>query len=205
MIALFFEVIPKPGQQDRYLEIAASLRPELETSGGVLFLDRFRSLSRPETLLSHQIWADDASLTRWRANGCHYRAQVSGRQMVFDDYRLRVAAVTAFRDANASVQELAVGRPYNDPARQPERWMLVVRTRGQPFAALGGAEIWQSVYDAASFAAVANVSSQAVGRDALAEAAKDGCVSAAHLVLVSRDYGMFDRREAPQYFPSAVI
>jgi len=205
MIALFFEVTPKPGQQDRYLEIAASLRPELETSGGVAFLDRFRSLSRPATLLSHQIWADEASLTRWRANGCHYRAQVAGRQVVFQDYRLRVAAVSAFRDADARVTELAIGRPYNDPTRQPERWMLVVRSRGMPFAALARAENWQSVYDTGSFAAVADVPGRAAGRDALAMAAKDACVSAAHLVLVSRDYGMFDRREAPQYFPSSAM
>ncbi len=205
MIALFFEVTPKPGQQDRYLEIAASLRPDLETSGGVVFLDRFRSLSRPATLLSHQIWADDASLTRWRANGCHYRAQVAGRQLVFQDYRLRVAAVTTFRDADARVTDVDIGRPYNDPARQPERWMLVVRSSGAPFAALAGAEIWQSVYDTASFAAVADAPSRAAGRDALAAAAEDSCVSAAHLVLVSRDYGMFDRREAPQYFPSSAV
>ncbi len=205
MIALFFEVTPKPGQQDRYLEIAASLRPELEASGGVTFLDRFRSLSRPATLLSHQIWADEASLTRWRANGCHYRAQVAGRQMVFQDYRLRVAAVTALREADFRINELAVGRPYNDPGRQPERWMLVIRSTGRPFAVLAGAEIWQSVYDAGSFAAVADVSSRAAGRDALAAAAEDSCVSAAHLVLVSRDYGMFDRREAPQYFPSSAV
>jgi hypothetical protein len=40
MIALFFEVTPKPGQEDRYLDIAGSLRSELDSSGGVLFLDR---------------------------------------------------------------------------------------------------------------------------------------------------------------------
>ena len=30
MIALFFEVSPKAGQDDRYLEIAGTLRPELD-------------------------------------------------------------------------------------------------------------------------------------------------------------------------------
>ena len=80
MLALFFEVTPKPGENSRYLEIAASLKPELEASGGVEFLDRFRSLTRPRVMLSHQLWQDEASLARWRANGRHHGAQTFGSQ-----------------------------------------------------------------------------------------------------------------------------
>lgn len=202
MIALFFEVTPVQGQENRYMEIAASLRPVLETSGGVNYLDRFRSLSRPRTMLSQQIWADEASLARWRANGQHYGAQTLGRRDVFEDYRLRVGTVVAWRADQARVAEADPGISYNDPTRQPARWMVVVRTNGTPFSGPEAGETWQSVYTDTAFAFVTDVEDRAAGLALVQRAAADPCVSAAQLSLVSRDYGMFDRREAPQYFPT---
>ena len=203
MIALFFEVTPRPGEDNRYLEIAGSLRPELDSSGGIAFLDRFRSLARPRTMLSHQLWADEASLARWRANTRHYGAQSAGRNTVFEDYRLRVGAVVAELAAERRVTETPIGIPYNDPARQPDRYVVVARSAERPFAGPGG-EAWQSVYTAASFAWFGPVAGKSAGLALLATAAADACVSAAQLCLLSRDYGMFDRSEAPQYFPAAV-
>lgn len=198
MIGLFFEVTPRPGEESRYLEIAAALRPVLEASGGILYLDRFRSLTRQRTMLSHQIWRDEASLARWRANGRHHGAQTAGRSTVFEDYRLRVGAVTA-HVGDGRIVETAAGIPYNDPAHQAERFVAVVRSMARPFQGRDG-EAWQSVYDTGSYAWVSAVPTRADGLAVLAAAATDGCVSAAQLCLVSRDYGMFDRREAPQYF-----
>lgn len=200
MIALFFEVTPKPGQESTYLDIAGSLRPTLETSGGVTYLDRFRSLSRPATMLSHQIWRDEASLARWRANGRHHGAQTAGRNQVFEDYRLRVGPVIAHLDDTKRVIETGPGITYNDPAHQAERYAVVVRSSGAVFPGRDG-ESWRSVYTETSFAWVASVPQKADGLAVLAAAARETCVSAAQLCLVSRDYGMFDRREAPQYFP----
>ena len=213
MIALFFEVTPRPGQDDRYLEIAAGLKPELEKSGGVLFLDRFRSLTRPRTLLSHQIWQDEASLARWRANGRHHGAQTAGRAAVFEDYRLRIGAVVAARTGADQVDEFAPGIAYNEPAAKPERFMVVVRSAGAAFAGsatLNGetwdgetwdGETWRSVYTETNHAWVAAVPDRAAGLALVRRAAAEPCVSAAQLCLISRDYGMFERREAPQYFP----
>ncbi len=199
MIALFFEVTPKPGQESKYLEIAAALRPDLEASGGVVFLDRFRSLSRPGTMLSHQIWRDEASLARWRAHGRHHGAQTAGRDAVFEDYRLRVGPVVAHIDQGRII-ETVPGITYNDPEHQAERWVVVVRSSGEVFPSDEG-EGWQSVYADTRFAWVASVPESKDGLAVLSLAAKEPCVSAAQLCLVSRDYGMFDRREAPQYFP----
>lgn len=200
MIALFFEVTPKQGQENKYLEIAGALRPDLEASGGVAYLDRFRSLSRPGTMLSHQIWRDEASLARWRAHGRHHGAQTAGRNAVFQDYRLRVGPVVAHVAEDKRIVETAPGITYNDPALQGDRYAVVVRSTGQPFPGRDG-ESWRSVYTETNFAWVASVASKSAGHAVLAEAAADACVSAAQLCLVSRDYGMFDRREAPQYFP----
>jgi len=200
MIALFFEVTPKPGEDESYLRIAAALRPDLDASGGLDYLERFRSQARPRTLLSHQIWRDEASLTRWRIQSRHHQAQCAGRDRVFADYRLRVAAVVASRNDAGGIDRSVIAAPYNDPALQPERYVLVVRSRETPVSLPGG-ELWTSVYAQNSFACVADVAGLEAGLDLLGDVEAHACVSAAHLCLVSRDYGMFDRREAPQYFP----
>src|SRR3954463_16265048 len=93
MIAQFFEVQIKDGQVDRYLDLAASLKPSLEAMGGCLFIDRFRSLNRKNLVLSYQIWQDEGSMTAWRVDSKHHKVQETGREQVFDDYRIRIAQV----------------------------------------------------------------------------------------------------------------
>jgi heme-degrading monooxygenase HmoA len=203
MIALFFEVTPRAGQEAAYLEIATSLRPALERNGGVLFLDRYKSKSRPGTLLSHQIWVDEAALVRWRANKCHYAAQTSGRESVFVDYRLRVGPVIAEGGEGGGVVPQMEGIAYNDPLLQPERFTIVVRSHGAPCVPAEGGELFESVYRAREYAWVGQAESRPDGYEILRRAAAGPNVSAAQLCLVSRDYGLHDRREAPQYFPDA--
>ncbi len=201
MIALFFEVTPRVGAESQYLDIAASLKPELENNGGLLFLDRYKSLSRPRTLLSHQIWVDEASLVRWRANGRHHAAQSAGRDAVFESYRLRVGAVIAEGGEGGGVVPQMEGLAYNDPLLQSERFLVVVRSHTRLVAPHAEGEGFESVYRPGEFAWVGPISDRPAGYDVLREAAEDGCVSAAQMCLVSRDYGLDDRREAPQYFP----
>ncbi len=63
MLALFFEVCPRADSGwDRYLAIAAGLWPLLAEQEGMLFIDRYRSLLRPGTILSDSIWHDEAAL-----------------------------------------------------------------------------------------------------------------------------------------------
>jgi hypothetical protein len=146
LIALFFEVTPRPGQDDRYLEIAGALRP------------------------------------------------------VFEDYRLRVGAVLAEGMPGQPVAEHAAGVSYNDPERVPERWMVVVRSEGAPVDGARGGESFRSVYDDSRYAFVATVRDRAEGHELIARAIADSRVHVAQLCLVSRDYGLLDRTEAPQYF-----
>lgn len=203
MIALFFEVTPRPGQENQYLDIASALRSELEVSGGVLFLDRYKSYARPRTLLSHQIWADEASLVRWRANSKHHIAQTAGRNSVFEDYRIRVGVVIAEGGEGGGVVPQMEGIPYNDPLLQPERFVMVVRSHTKPVPAADDGETFESVYRPNEFAWVGDISDRQTGYDALRRVAESDYVSAAQLCLVSRDYGFHHRREAPQYFPEA--
>ncbi len=152
-------------------------------------------------MLSHQIWADEAALVRWRANGQHYGAQTAGRNAVFEDYRLRVGPVIAEGGEGGGVVAQIEGQAYNDPNLQPERFMIVVRSHTRLVAAGAGGEGYRSVYRETEYAWVGDVPGRQQGYDALRTVAADDCVSAAQLCLVSRDYGLTNRREAPQHFP----
>jgi heme-degrading monooxygenase HmoA len=93
MIAVIFELTPREGQTDPYLDMAAEMRPLAESIDGFVSVERFSSLTTPGKYLSLSIWRDEAALEEWRKLAAHRRAQTMGRTRFFDDYRLRVAGV----------------------------------------------------------------------------------------------------------------
>ena len=93
MIAVIFEVVPRPNQRDAYLDAAASLRHDLECLDGFISIERFESLTQPGKLLSLSFWRDEEAVKRWRNREEHRSVQRAGRQHIFEDYRLRVASV----------------------------------------------------------------------------------------------------------------
>jgi heme-degrading monooxygenase HmoA len=93
MIAVIFEVWPADGRKQTYLDIAASLKPELERIDGFLSIERFQSLADDSKILSLSFWRDEAAVAAWRNLEHHRQAQKAGREGVFRDYRLRVAHV----------------------------------------------------------------------------------------------------------------
>jgi heme-degrading monooxygenase HmoA len=94
MIAVIFEVWPADGRKDDYLEIAASLRADLNNIDGFLSVERFESLADPKKLLSLSFWRDEEAINKWRNQSHHRKSQIQGRASVFADYRLRIAGVT---------------------------------------------------------------------------------------------------------------
>lgn len=172
MIGLFFEVIPLEGHAARYFELAAALRPDLERCGGVLFIDRYTSMERPDVVLSHQWWADEEALIRWRQHGQHRAIQRAGREQHFRDYRIRIG-----------------------PAVDPSRAASTVRTLrasyydGEPQGPVVG-ELFKSVYRDGQFLALCE---RAVEAQALAADSK--------VFEITRDYTMYKRAEAPQQYP----
>jgi heme-degrading monooxygenase HmoA len=93
MIAVIFEVWPAEGHTQHYLDLAAMLRPELDGIDGFLCVERFQSLSDPGKLLSLSFWRDEEAVQAWRNRPAHRATQAMGRDGVFADYRLRIAAV----------------------------------------------------------------------------------------------------------------
>ena len=93
MIAVIFEVEPHLERREQYLDIAAALRPELETIDGFISIERFQSLTDENKILSLSFFRDEEALTDWRNRAAHRSAQNKGRTEIFRDYRLRIAGV----------------------------------------------------------------------------------------------------------------
>lgn len=105
MIAVIFEVEPHADRKQEYLDIAASLRAELQAIDGFISVERFQSLSNPDKILSLSLWRDEAAVKAWRSKSNHRNAQRAGRDGIFRDYRLRVASV--IRDYGMTDREQA--------------------------------------------------------------------------------------------------
>jgi heme-degrading monooxygenase HmoA len=94
MIAVIFEVQPKPERYQEYLDIAASLKDDLEKIDGFISIERFESIYKKGKILSLSLWRDEEAVRAWRSFPDHRDAQKKGRFEIFQDYRLRVAEVT---------------------------------------------------------------------------------------------------------------
>ena len=93
MYAVIFEVWPDPDRKQDYLDIAATLRPEVEKIDGFISIERFTSVTDDGKMLSLSFWRDEAAIRQWRQNIDHHAAQQDGRAGIFKDYRLRVARI----------------------------------------------------------------------------------------------------------------
>src|SRR6202142_1483717 len=93
MIAVIFEVWPRPEHKQEYLDLAAELRPILETIDGFISIERFESLTEKGKILSLSFFRDEAAVEAWRNIPQHRRTQAKGRATIFENYHLRIAGV----------------------------------------------------------------------------------------------------------------
>ena len=206
MFAVLFEVQPKAEKWDEYLGVARMLKPELEAIDGFIENIRYRSLTRPGWLLSLSIWRDEKALVRWRTQAVHHGAQEKGRFEIFGDYHLRVGELegsgsTERRDAT----EVGAGTVVALlDAQRPAEW-LKETPPNEIAVSLGlrvddaGLVAWD-VFDA--ILSPGNAMLMITARDhRAAESVSPGDGVRLRRVRILRDYGMFDRREAPQYYP----
>ena len=206
MFAVLFEVQPKSEKWDEYLGIAKLLKPELEAIDGFQENIRYRSLTRQGWLLSLSTWRDEKALVRWRTQAVHHGAQEKGRFEVFGDYHLRVGELGSA--ARTDQTEVGAGTTVTlIDAKRAADW--VKDTRPEEIAAsLGlrsdaGLVAWD-VFDAVltpGDVILLMTSQDQKAADALEQTMTLGDGARKRQVRVLRDYGMFDRREAPQYYP----
>lgn len=122
MIAVIFEAWVPGEAQEEYLELAAKLRPLLADIEGFISIERFQSLTTPGKVLSLSFWRDEAAIAQWRNLPEHRRVQAAGRDHVFADYRLRIAAVVRDYDMTSRDEAPADSRLIHAEGRQsPQR------------------------------------------------------------------------------------
>jgi heme-degrading monooxygenase HmoA len=218
MFAVIFEVQPRKERWDDYLELAKFLKPRLEAIDGFIDNERFASKRTEGRLLSLSTWRDEKAVVRWRTQGEHHGVQEKGRFEIFEDYHLRVGEIT---DDTAPPKGLSVKEQRFDATETGDAKMVTITEltpgAGGQLAAptelaahLGlkaGAsglvdhEVFESIYNRGKLLLLAS------WRDAEGAAAwtpgKPGAAQSFRhrRVRVIRDYGMFDRREAPQFYP----
>lgn len=211
MFAVLFEVQPKPERWDDYLAFAKQLKPKLEAIDGFIDNERFRSRRSEGKLLSLSTWRDEKSVIRWRSHGEHHGVQEQGRARVFDDYHLRVGEVigdtappqghvvleqrldeTETGEAKlCTVTEIPPG-PDSKPLAEP---LIRLKLDAQAPGLLDQ-EIYESITTPGKLLILGS------WRDgAAAESWHPGEGIRHRRVRVIRDYGLHDRREAPQYYP----
>lgn len=218
MFSVIFEVHPKPDQWDAYLSYARMLRPELERVVGFVDNVRYRSLTREGWILSLSNWRDEKSVVRWRTHMGHHEVQEKGRSEVFSDYHLRVGQLT--QDSRLPDGYALLEQRLDETETGEGTAIMLINARRSPEwvkqASPGDVATWLGLVPNASglvswdvFDAVltpGDLMLLMTWRDQAAAVAFEEIASlqdGARLrsVRVVRDYGMFDRREAPQYYP----
>lgn len=114
MIAVIFEVWPKPEHKAEYLDIAAQLKPILESIDGFISVERFESLTEKGKILSVSFFRDEAAVAAWRNVAEHRKSQGKGRATIFQDYRLRIASVIRDYGMNDRAQAPGDSRVTHD-------------------------------------------------------------------------------------------
>ncbi|QOY73603.1 MULTISPECIES: antibiotic biosynthesis monooxygenase [unclassified Pseudomonas] len=114
MIAVIFEAWPHEEHYQRYLDLAAELKPLLAQIDGFISVERFQSLSEPGKLLSLSFWRDEEAIQQWRSLELHRAAQSEGRRQVFADYHLRIAQVVRDYSLEDRVQAPADSRQAHE-------------------------------------------------------------------------------------------
>ena len=114
MIAVIFEVWPKPEHRSEYFEIAAELKPILESIDGFISVERFESLTEKGKILSLSFFRDEEAVAAWRNVAEHRRSQSKGRAKIFENYRLRIAGVIRDYGMNDRAQAPKDSRTAHD-------------------------------------------------------------------------------------------
>jgi heme-degrading monooxygenase HmoA len=220
MFAVIFEVHPKPDQKEAYLGLGKMLKPEVEAIDGFVDNIRYRSLRRDGWLLSLSGWRDEKALVRWRTQARHHVVQEKGRSGIFLDYHLRIGELISDTNPPGGIvlheqrlDETQTGEATTVTlidAQRPSEWIArsspddVAKWLGLNPGAKGlvAWDVFDAVLTPGDMVLLLS------WRDHVAAEAFERTVSLPdgsrlRRIRIVRDYGMFDRREAPQFYPDA--
>jgi heme-degrading monooxygenase HmoA len=220
MFAVVFRVHPADSQKkEEYLGFAKHLKPILESIDGFIDNERFESKRHSGWVLSLSTWRDEKAVVRWRTQGEHHRIQGEGRNHVFSDYQLSVCEVTSDTqppqglevvaqrlDESAVASGKALAITELTPATEGT---LAVHSESIPghvglsphATGLADFDVFESIYNPGKMLLLTwwRTAGDAAAWTPTSYA---GVAQLRHRRLRNiRDYGMFERREAPQYYP----
>jgi heme-degrading monooxygenase HmoA len=216
MFAVIFEVKPKTERFDDYLALAKQLKPKLEAIEGFIDNERFKSKRDERRLVSLSIWRDEKALIRWRTHAEHHGVQEKGRFEVFEDYHLRVGEIVSDTDApnGRSARQQRFDETEIGEAKFVTLTEVTPAGGGKVAADSLGTDLGLPHHVDGLIAQEAFESITVPGKlllllswrdadaaDAFQPAAPEGKSVRHRRVRVIRDYGMFERREAPQFYP----
>lgn len=217
MFAVIFIVQPKKGQFDDYLNLAKLLKPKLEKIDGFIDNERFGSKRDKGRVLSLSTWRDEKAVIRWRTLGAHHEVQEKGRFEVFDDYHLRVGEITADNEVPEGQKLQALRLDETDISKakfetiseltpvkgdKPASSDLVVDL-GLPKSgddSIVDHEVFESIYNPGKMLLLVSWRDAAAADRWIPKTVVGGKLRHRR-VRVIRQYGMSDRREAPQFYP----
>ncbi|MDB5363866.1 MAG: Antibiotic biosynthesis monooxygenase [Rhodospirillales bacterium] len=195
MFAVIFEVQPRAERWNEYLDLAKLLKPELERVDGFIDNERFASRRTEGRLLSLSTWRDEKAVIRWRTLALHHQVQEKGRFELFEDYHLRVGEIVA----DTHIPE---GQQLQDQRLDETEVGAAKRVTISEGSIDGTPPAGPGLIDQELFESLSSPGKRlllAAWRDAVP--APPGDRLRHRQVRVIRDYGMADRREAPQYYP----
>jgi heme-degrading monooxygenase HmoA len=222
MFEVIFEVCPRSENWELYLSTAGALRPLLESQKGFVENVRYKSLTRPGWVLSLSDWDNEKALIRWRTQMKHHHAQEAGRNEILGDYHLRVGQVTSDTNLQSSsgvrnstnqerFDETEVGEAktvslINATFKTPEGHARtsaneVVEALGIHTKSCRGLVAWdvfEAILTPGDMLILCSWINEKTATESLQEVSDEQRI---RQVRIIRDYGMFDRREAPQYYP----
>ena len=91
-ILVLFEVKPAKAGMQKYLGLAAMLKPMLAGFEGFIRSERFSGLNEDGKLLSMNVWTDETAVERWRNVMQHRMSQKEGREKLFESYKITVCS-----------------------------------------------------------------------------------------------------------------
>ncbi|KAG8527983.1 uncharacterized protein KY384_006899 [Bacidia gigantensis] len=217
VFSVIFEEKHNSEHWSTYVAGAKILRPISESIPGHIDHILYRSLTREGWNLSLSSWANEKALVRWRTTKEHCKYQDMGRNKLLVDYHLRVGLnVQDSHGAAAagSLEQTEVGDAtmilLHDIVKSPD-WVKektpenIANSLGLRQQQLGLVQ-WD-VFD--EVLQPGHVLLLSCWKDQSATLAFEGEYNwengvRLRTVQIVRDYGMFDRREAPQYYPDVV-
>ena len=218
MFSVIFEMRVTPGMEGAYASLRDELDGRMREVHGFVDNHDHRSLTRDDVRLSLSTWVDEKALVRWRTDPLHHDAQGKSRNTVFDEYRFRVgenAVDSAYGTGQAPNQQRFDETQAGDApsvtliaTMRPPTWRGTSNAADcaeflglNPYAP--GMVSWDlfedlAVPDSLLLLVAWKAEQAAQAFEDLLTVPEDGRL---RRVRVVRDYGRFDRREAPQYFP----